>query len=144
MNGVEWMERLMDCPQARRRIPLELQMTIPLPGRRAEHTVECWYYRLETDPAGNVNLDSPELYVLWDSRTMEILNMESMKPERLGSGKDLLTREHREKEDAFLNGAFTTYLETGAVQAEEALKEWLEAAPQEMREWFQHFVKEVK
>lgn len=142
MNGAEWMEQLLECEPARRRIPLGLQATLPLPGRKGGHSAECWYYRLECRPDG-VRLYSPERYVLWDVRTMEIRKMESMEPVCLGAGTDLLTRAHREKEDAYLNGVLSDYLSDGKAAAEEheVIDRWLEAAPQEMREWLSNALK---
>lgn len=35
MSGEEWMHSLKACAEAQRRIPLELQASLPLPGARA-------------------------------------------------------------------------------------------------------------
>lgn len=136
MNGTEWMEELLACKAARQHIPLGLEATLPLPGRRGEHSAECWYYRMECHPDGP-RIYSPERYVLWDVRTMDILALDTMTPECLGSGADVLTRAHREKEDAFLNGTFTDYLKSGegAIELAAMTNDWLAAAPQGMREW---------
>ncbi len=46
MSGEEWMHSLKACAEAQRRIPLELQASPPLPGRKGQGTAECWYYHL--------------------------------------------------------------------------------------------------
>lgn len=144
MNGTEWMEKLLTCDSARQRIPLELQATLPLPGRQGAHSAECWYYRMECRSAGPL-IYSPERYVLWDIQTMTILKLDVMSPKCLGSGADVLTRAHREKEDAFLNGVFTEFLQNGEsmMKLGEVTNNWLAAAPQEMREWLRNILKEV-
>ena len=35
--------QLKACAEAQRRIPLELQASLPLPGRKGQGTAECWY-----------------------------------------------------------------------------------------------------
>lgn len=141
MNGAEWMENLLSCEQARRNIPLALQATAPLPGRHGAHTVECWYYRLECQHDGP-KVYSPERYALWNADTMEILSMASMEPVCLGSGADLLTEAHRRREDAFLDGPFTDFLNSAGVMQAQIADSWLEAAPQAMRRWLENALKE--
>lgn len=139
MNGAELMQKLLECDQARSRIPLQLQATLPLVGRRGKGTAECWYYRLTCGQAG-VTVDSPARYVLWDIRKLEILEIKALEPTPLGDAQELLTREHREKEDACLAGMTEELLEGELEKAQ--LDAWLEAAPGLMREWLKNDIKE--
>lgn len=141
MSGIEWMNNLLKCEQARRKLPLGLQATLPLPGRRGENTVECWYYRLDSS-SGEPTLYSPERYVLWEAKAMKMLDMKSLQPTLLGSGADLLTRTHREKEDAFLEGALTDFLNGSIVNQDEMAGAWLNAAPQAMKQWLYEAIQE--
>lgn len=142
MNGLTWMDKLLKCEQARKNLPLELQATIPLPGRRGEHTAECWYYRLECQPSG-LKIYSPERYVLWNVKTMEIQEMKCMEAVLLGSGADLMTKMHREQEDVFLKGPFTDFLNGESAEQDEITSAWLAAMPQEMRQWIRKALKEA-
>lgn len=143
MNGMLWTDNLLRCEQARRNLPLELQATLPLPGRRGEHTVECWYYRLDSR-SGEPKLCSPERYVLWDVRAMEMLDMKRLLPTPLGSGADLLTKAQREQEDAFLKGPLTDFLNGRVVEQNEITSAWLAAAPQAMKQWLHEAIKEER
>lgn len=141
MKGTEWMENLLGCDQARENIPLALQATLPLPGRKGAHTAECWYYRLECHGDGPL-IYSPARYVLWNADTLEILSTASLVPVPLGSGADVLTETHRRREDAFLDGPFTDFLSGANPQREAITKDWLAAAPQAMRQWLYNALKE--
>jgi len=141
VNGVEWLEKMQHSEAARANIPLELQVTLPLPGKNGTRTAECWYYRLELQPDGPY-VFSPERYVLWDVDAMDILAMQAMPPQPLGSGMDVLTKAHREREDAYLNVAFTEFLNGGESDRVRDEGEWIAAAPQAMREWLSKELKE--
>lgn len=134
MSGSEWMESLLTCEQARSSIPLELQATLPLPGRHGAHTLECWYYRIECQPDGPV-VYSPERYAIWDSNELRILSMTSMVPIYLGPCKDILTKEHREREDAYLNGLFIDCINGSPAEFDDIMDEWLSSAPLALRKW---------
>ncbi len=140
MNGAEWMERLLNCEQARKQIPLGLQATLALPGRKGGHTAECWYYRMDVGADG-LQVYSPERYALWDVRTMKMLAGRTMTASLLGSGADLLTKAHREREDTFLNGLLTSFLNGRAIDQAETTDAWLAAAPQALRSWLEDELK---
>lgn len=139
MNGTELMQKLLDCDPARRSIPLQLQATLPLVGRRARGTAECWYYHLACDAAG-ITLDSPACYVLWDTSKLEILEIRRMQAAPLGDARELLTREHREREDAYLASLSEDDIENDIQPGR--LEQWLDTAPAVMRGWLKNDIKE--
>lgn len=138
MNGEILMERLLYCDEAMERLPLELQVTLPLPGI-ADRTVECWYYRLDCG-GSDVKLYSPARHAVWNADTMTILCMEAMEPALLGSGADVLTPAHRQREDAYLNGPLTAFL--GQDTRDGVAESWLGAAPEALRAWLRDAIKE--
>ena len=137
MSGEEWMHSLKACAEAQRRIPLELQASLPLPGRKGQGTAECWYYHLACGADG-VEIYSPERYALWDLSRMQILALNALKPEPMGDGGDLLTREHRQREDRYLE-KFAAWQAGGQAKenAQDIASEWLAAMPQALRGWMQ-------
>ena len=137
MSGEEWMHSLKACAEAQRRIPLELQASLPLPGRKGQGTAECWYYHLACGADG-VEIYSPERYALWDLSRMQILALNALKPEPMGDGGDLLTREHRQREDRYLE-KFAAWQAGGHAKenAQDIASEWLAAMPQALRGWMQ-------
>ena len=141
MNGAELMQQLMQCDQARRSIPLQLQVTLPLPGRRGRGTAECWYYHLACDGTG-VELCSPACYVLWDTARLEILDLRRMEASPLGDAREMLNREQRAREDAYLDSISQEEIE-GEMQ-EGRLEQWLAAMPGGMRSWLERDIKEMQ
>lgn len=141
MNGAELMQRLIGCDQARRSIPLQLQATLPLPGRRGRGTAECWYYHLACNSEG-VTLYSPACYALWDISRLEILEIRRMKAAPLGDAREMLSREQREREDAYLESLSQEDVE-GEMQ-EGRMEQWLAAAPRAMKDWLEREIKEMQ
>ena len=141
MSGAELMQKLIECDQARRSIPLQLQATLPLPGRRGRGTAECWYYHLACNSEG-VTLYSPACYALWDISRLEILEIRRMKAAPLGDARDVLTREHRDREDAYLDSIAQE--DVGGDMREGRLEQWLAAAPGAMRSWLEREIKEMQ
>lgn len=141
MNGAELMQKLIECDQARRNIPLQFQATLPLPGRRGRGTAECWYYHLACNSEG-VTLYSPACYVLWDVSRLEILDIRRMQASPLGDAREVLSREQREREDAYLASLAREDVE-GDMQ-EGRLEQWLAAAPRAMKDWLEHEIKEMQ
>lgn len=143
MNGIEWLNKMLNNEQARENIPLELQATLPLPKKNEHGKVKCWYYRIENQPDG-IQIFSPERYVIWDITTMQILSAEVMRPQPLGSGIDILTKAHRELEDKYLSGTFTEFLNGAKMDYECVVDEWIACAPQALRQWLSESLKEEK
>lgn len=140
MNGEMLMEKLLNCEETRRRIPLELQATLPLPCAGEGHTVVCWYYRL--DSRGGMRIYSPALRVQWDADELSIVHMQTLPMEELGSAMDLLDKAQREREDAYLNGPLTEYLTKG--HADNLESAWLDAAPSSLRPWLNKALEEMR
>lgn len=140
MNGIDFMEQLLNCDQAMDHIPLELQATLPLPCAGGDRMVACWYYRLDS-LGGDVKVYSPALRVIWDADTMSIVSTQTLLPALLGSGQDVLVPAHRKREDAYLSGPLTDYLTKGC--ADGIVDSWLEAAPSALRPWLRNDLKEV-
>lgn len=140
MNGLTWMDEVLRCPDARKRIPLSLTATLPLPGRQGKDTAECWYYRLERRNDGPW-LMSPELHVVWDAGSLTIVRTTNLAPRPLGPADDVLTQDFRRREDDFLQGPFTAFLQ-GEEMQNDWQAEWIETLPQALKAWIDNELKE--
>ena len=147
MTAEECMKEMKTGEAARRSIPLQLQVSLPLMGRRGNTTAECWYYRLQTTSEG-IQIWSPAIYALWDLNSMTILEKEMLHAQLLGEAGDILTPEHRAKEDSYLTGIDEDRADTAAKTAisrereDERIRQWLEAAPEVLRPWLAEAVAE--
>lgn len=139
MNGLTWMDELLSCGDARSRIPLGLQATLPLPGRHGADAAECWYYRIRRCDDGPWVL-SPQLHAVWDVHTLTLRSLDTLTPAPLGAAADLLRPGFREAEDAYLSGVFTAFLDGG--ETGDALTPWLAALPRALRPWMTDHLKE--
>ena len=124
MNAYELRKELRRCPAAREAIPLELQMSLPLLGRKGKNSAECWYFRIQVDRNG-LQLYSPALYVLWNIENMTMTKLEKLDARPLGSGEDMLQKGFRTLEEA--------YLEVSGNAKTEA---WIAAAPKALQQWY--------
>ena len=124
MNAYELRKELRRCPAAREAIPLELQMSLPLLGRKGKNSAECWYFRIQVDRNG-LQLYSPALYVLWNIEDMTMTKLEKLDARPLGSGEDMLQKGFRTLEEA--------YLEVSGNAKTEA---WIAAAPKGLQQWY--------
>ena len=75
---------------------------------------------------------------MWDLSRMQILALNALKPEPRGDGGDWLTREHRQREDRYLE-KFAAWQAGGQAKenAQDIASEWLAAMPQALRGWMQ-------
>lgn len=136
MSGEELMERIICSEQAAGQIPLGLQAGLPLPGRRGAGTAECWYYRMQFTPAG-MTVYSPAFRAVWDVRTMDILELSRMDSRPLGGAQDVLSGEHRRRENAYLE-----QLDAACPAcSEEIVKSWIAAAPEALQPWLEDEMK---
>ena len=138
MNGEKLMQSLISNEQARGNIPLQLQMSLPLPIEGNKGAVRCWYYRVSNTPSG-VQVYTPARCVIWDVREMRIREMNTLTAEVAGEGSDILTRDHREAEDAYLK-KLGAWMSSDDAAMTEIREHFLAAAPRALRAWYEKII----
>lgn len=132
------MHSLKACAEAQRRIPIGVAGQPPTArGARARARrnagITIWHavrMALRSIPRSGMPCG---IYP-----AMQILALNALKPEPMGDGGDLLTREHRQREDRYLE-KFAAWQAGGQAKenAQDIASEWLAAMPQALRGWMQ-------